>query len=291
MVVPEVRKPSQSAVLTAVARELHRREAPPLALDDTLALALGGDDATRLVDTLERELSREALLAFSRWVCVRARVPEDVVARAVEDGVDQYVILGAGLDSFAYRRGDLRERLRIFEVDHPASQAWKRRRLEELGVALPPQLVFVPADFEHQTLAAALSAAAFDHRKRAVYSWIGVTMYLTVEAIRATLATIASGAPGTSVVLTYNRPPSALTGAALETEQGLRSILTGMGEPMISMFEPPEIEALVRSEGFDHVTHFGPEEGLRTYFPGREDVRLLGVQRIIIATVTAAHTV
>src|SRR5262245_5054352 len=121
------------------------------------------------------ELTAENLLTFSRWMCVRARLEEDVVEGAACAGIRQYAILGAGLDSFAYRRPDLLAGLRVFEVDHPASQAWKRERLAELGVDLPANLVFAAVDFERQTLRAGLQAAGFDFTARAVFSWVGVT--------------------------------------------------------------------------------------------------------------------
>ena len=280
------RKPSQSAILTAVARALHRDEPPPLVLDDSLALPLAGDDAQAMVERLRSELPRAALLAFSRWCCVRARLPEDIVARAVEGGIGQYVILGAGLDSFAYRNSHLLDRLRVFEVDHPASQEWKRQRLAEIGVACPSQLTFVPMDFEHQTLREGLAAAGFDFTAPAIFSWIGVTMYLTHDAIRASLATVAAGPPGTTIVLTYNQPPAALTGMGAQTEGALRPLLAGMGEPMISTFTPSEIEEFVRREGFGDITHFGPDEAVQTYFPGREDVTFGGAQRVVIASVS-----
>jgi methyltransferase (TIGR00027 family) len=183
-----VRGPSQTAVLTAVARALHRDEPPPWVLDDYLAIGLAGADGPALRERLLREAARDDLNAFSRWVCVRARFPEDIVEAAVARGVGQYVILGAGLDSFAYRRTDLLDRLRVFEVDHPQTQAWKRERLDALGVDVPGGLVFAPVDFERQTLAEGLDAAGFDVGARAVFSWIGVTMYLTLDAIAATLA-------------------------------------------------------------------------------------------------------
>ncbi len=286
MTISELRKPSQSAILTAAARALHREEPPPLVLDDWFALPLAGDDAKALTQRLRTELPRDALLAFSRWCCVRARLPEDVVGRAIDDGVEQYVILGAGVDSFAYRRADLLDRLHVYEVDHPASQAWKRLRLDELDVFQPPQLTFVAVDFEHQTLRDGLESADFDFALPAVFSWIGVTMYLTVEAIRSTLATVAGGPSGTTIVLTYNQPPSALSGIGAQTEAAMRNIVAGMGEPMITTFLPQEIEALVRSEGFADVTHFGPDEAVATYFPGRSDVIFGGAQRIVIASVT-----
>src|SRR6266851_2552495 len=107
--------------------------------------------------------------SFSGWVAVRARLPEDVVEEAVRDGVDQYVILGAGLDSFAYRRKDLVDHLRVFEVDHPASQTWKRRRLAELNIEIPSNLIYAPVDFESQTMRDGLEASGFDFTARAVF--------------------------------------------------------------------------------------------------------------------------
>lgn len=287
MVAREIRKPSQTAILTAAARALHREEPPPLALDDSLALPLAGDDAPAMIQRLRTELPSDALLAFSRWCCVRARLPEDIVVKAIDNGIEQYVILGAGLDSFAYRRADLLERLRVFEVDHPASQAWKRKRLDEIAVACPTHLTFVPVDFEHQTLREGLEAAGFDFTAPAVFSWLGVTLYLTTDAIRATLATVATCPTGTKIVLTYNQPLSALSGMGAQTEGALRPMVAGMGEPIITRFLPMEIEDLVRSEGFGDVTHFGPEEAVQTYFPGRADVRFGGAQRLVIATVSS----
>jgi methyltransferase (TIGR00027 family) len=139
-----LRGPSRTAVLTAVARALHREEPQPWVIDDHVALELAGPDGLALLDRLRAEVPRHHLRAFSRWVCVRARYPEDLVEQATASGVGQYVILGAGLDSFAYRRRDLLDRLRVFEVDHPASQQWKRQRLAELGMAVPAGLVFAP---------------------------------------------------------------------------------------------------------------------------------------------------
>lgn len=279
------RGPSRTALLTAAARALHREEPPPWVLDDRLALALAGDDGRLLAARLRTELTPQALLGFTRWCCVRARLPEDTVARALAAGVRQYAILGAGLDSFAYRRGDLLDRLRVFEVDHPASQAWKRQRLDELGLARPANLVFAPVDFERQTLRAGLESAGFDFRAPAVFSWIGVTMYLTLEAIAATLATVAVCPAGSRLVLTYNRPRAALAGLGLETDAVLTRIAGEMGEPIVTLFELDEIERLLRDHGFAEIEHVGPDEAVRRYFPGRNDVRFGGAQRLVVATV------
>jgi len=276
-------------VLTAVARAVHREEPPPWVLDDTLAFELAGDDAPLIKRRIREELSPEALLSFTRWVAVRARLPEDMVEAAAAQGVRQYVILGAGLDSFAYRRTDLLAQIRVFEVDQPASQAWKRQRLEELGIHPPGNLTFAPIDFETQTLRERLVAAGFDFAAPAVFSWIGVTMYLTVDAIRSTLATIAACAPGTRVVLTYNQPPSALSDLAREVETTIRRFADESGEPFVSLFVPSQIEELLREVGFNEITHFGPEEAVRTYFAGRSDVRFGGAQRLIAATVMARN--
>ena len=264
---------------------MHREESPPWILDDALAAELAGEDGALLRQRLRTDLSPAQLLGFSRWVCVRARLPEDVLERATSNGVGQYVILGAGLDSFAYRRADLLAKVHVFEVDQAASQAWKRQRLDELGVIAPPNLTFVAIDFEQQSLREGLVAAGFDFAAPAVFSWIGVTMYLTSEAIRTTLGTIATGASGTQVVLTYNLPAEALQGTAAEFEGAIRGIAIESGEPFISLFLPDQIEQLLIECGFKGVAHFGPEEAARTYFPGREDVRFSGPQRLAIASV------
>jgi methyltransferase (TIGR00027 family) len=250
--------PSRTAILTAAARAMHRDEPPPWVLDDTLALTLAGSEGAALRGRLRAELSPGQLLGFTRWVCVRSRLPEDVLERAVGDGVRQYVILGAGLDSFAYRRHDLVRRVRVFEVDHPETQSWKRARLEELGIEVPPQLVFAPVDFERQTLREGLAAAGFDFGAPAVFSWLGVTMYLTLEAIEATLRTVAACRRGTRIVLTYDLPPDTLGQMGQATRAFLDRIVTEMGEPFVSVFEPEAAEALVRRLGFDQVRHFGP---------------------------------
>jgi methyltransferase (TIGR00027 family) len=271
--------------MTAAARALHREEPPPRVLDDELALPLAGDEGPAIMERLRAELPGEGLLGFSRWVCIRARVPEDIVERAVADGIRQYVILGAGLDSFAYRRRDLLTRLRVFEVDQPASQAWKQARLAELGIDRPANLVFASVDFEAQTLREGLEAAGFDFAAPAVFSWIGVTMYLTLDAIEATLATVASCPAGTRIVLTYDQPRSALQGMGLGIATVLAKIVAEMGEPFVSMFEPAQAEALLRRMGFAEIVHFGPDEAVSTFFPGRADVRFGGGQRLIAATV------
>ena len=275
-------------MLTAVARALHREEPQPWVMDDYLALGLAGRPGLVLLGRLRAEVPRPFLLAFSRWMCVRARFTEDIVEQAAAGGAGQYVILGAGLDSFAYRRSDLLGRLRVFEVDHPATQSWKRRRLAGLGVELPARLVFAPVDFERQTLGEGLERAGFDFGQLAAFSWVGVTMYLTPDAIHATLATMARCPPGTRVVLTYNQPPAALTGSTAQIAATFAGLATEMGEPFISRFLPGQIAQLLHEHGYDQVTDFGPDEARAAYFPGQAGIEIAGAQRLVAATVASA---
>jgi methyltransferase (TIGR00027 family) len=279
-------RPSRTAVLTAVARVLQRTEPRPWVMDDHLALGLAGPEGQALLARLRAEVPRTHLLAFSRWICVRARYAEDVVEQAAGGGLGQYVILGAGLDSFAYRRADLLDRLRVFEVDHPATQEWKRRRLTAIGVALPAGLVFAPVDFERQTLREGLERAGFDFGLPAIFSWIGVTMYLTLDAIHGTLVTVARCAAGSRLVLTYNQPPTALTGATAQIAATFAGLAAELGEPFVSRFTQAEIARLLHGHGFGDITDFGPDEARAAYFQGRADVEIAGAQRLAAATLT-----
>ena len=180
---------SRTAVMTAVARALHREGPPPHVLDDPLALALAGSDGVRIREQLEAALPPAGLAVFSRWCCVRSRFPEDIAEHELGmNGTRQYVLLGAGLDTFAERRADLLAELQVFEVDHPATQRWKRARLEALELPCPPNLIFAPIDFERETLGEGLGTAGFDFDAPAIFAWIGVTMFLSLEAISSTLA-------------------------------------------------------------------------------------------------------
>lgn len=279
------RRPSRTAVLAAVARALHRREPPPWILDDPFAMELAGDEAASVLDALETEVPADIRLDLIRWLCVRARFCEDAVERAVVGGVRQYVILGAGLDSFAYRRPDLVAQLRVFEIDHPASQAWKRQRLAEIGVPFPPGLVLAPLDFERETLAQGLRAASFDFELPSFVSLMGVTMYLTVDAIRATLRTVAECRPGSQIALTYNLPPERQDALGRRRHEAMSRLVAAMQEPWITFFDDEEVSRLLRDEGFASIELFGPEEAVQKYFPARSDILIGNVQRVALATV------
>ncbi len=282
-----LRPPSQTAVLTAVARAMHRSDQTPVIFDDWLAEGLAGDDANRITQYLRANVPPEHVAAFVRWVGARSRFTEDYVEQALAGGTEQYVILGAGLDSFAYRRRDLLDRLHVFEVDHPASQAWKRSRLDALGVEVPARLDFVPVDFERSTLRRALEQCGFDFAVPAIVSWIGVTMYLTRDAIEATLADLAGTAAGSKVVLTYNQPRELLDDLSAEVARSLMSLAEMWGEPFVSFFAPHDVEALLHRHGFGLVSDVGPDEARRAYFMDDGTVQIAGAQRLASGTLTA----
>jgi methyltransferase (TIGR00027 family) len=274
----------RTAILTAMARAMQREQPPPRVLDDYLAAPLAGAEGVTIRDQLIAALPPEHLLGFTRWISVRTRYTEDLVEQAVAAGtVCQYILLGAGLDTFAYRRPDLVARVRVVEVDQPESQAWKRQRLRVCNVTAPDSLAYAPVDFERQSLREGLSAAGIDFEQSTIVSWIGVSMYLTAEAIDATLATVAEFPPPTRLVMTYNLPLSALSGVGKATVTILSGVVAGMGEPFVSYFQPDEIERVLRRHGYTNIEHFGPDEARATYFPGQRDVNIASAQRLLSA--------
>jgi methyltransferase (TIGR00027 family) len=210
--------------------------------------------------------------AFRASILARARFIEDFVADKTAQGVGQYVILGAGLDTFAQRRPDLASRLRVFEIDRPGPQEWKRRRLVELGFGMPPFLHFVPVDFETgDDWWAGLLAAGFDQRRPAVVASTGVSMYLTREAIATALCQVAALAPGSTFLRSFLLP---IEMADPEERQGMERAVAGSkasGTPFISFFLPDEMLAMARDAGFKEVRHVSAEALAQLYFAGRQD--------------------
>ncbi len=275
---------SRTAVMSAVGRGLHLEGPGPHVFHDDLAVALAGEAGAVIAGRLQSELSATQLLSFSRWTSLRARFVEDAVEGAVATGIRQYVILGAGLDSFAYRRHDLMTHIHVFEVDQPESQAWKRRRLDELGLEVPQSLVFVPVDFEQERLDV-LQRAGLDDNQPVLFSWIGVTMYLGIDAVDQTLRDVASFAPGTSIVLTYDVPACALTGMQREVRDAVSRVVSRLGEPFVTAFEPAEIESLLLRAGFRGVAHHAPAELVARYLDREDELQIGGPQRLLTAIV------
>jgi methyltransferase (TIGR00027 family) len=232
---------------------------------DPLALRILHQDADSVARQVEEGDPSRRMRIF---IAVRTRFAEDALALAIFHGTRQLVILGAGLDTYAYR-GARREELQIWEVDHPATQAWKRQRLAEAGIPIPPNLTFAPVDFESQTLADGLTAAGFDSSKPTFFTWLGVVPYLTQDAIRSTLRYIGSGPGGAQVVFDYANPPESMS-PDLRAEHDRRAArVAELGEEFRSFFEPDELRAMLLDAGFRKVDDLGPREIAAHFFPGR----------------------
>jgi methyltransferase (TIGR00027 family) len=235
---------------------------PPV-LNDTVAVRLLGGDMEAQIRAHADELQTPPSRGFRSHVVLRSRFAEDTLMDAVADGVEQYVLLGAGGDTFAYRQPEWAHGLTIIEVDHPATQAAKRRELAAAEIPIPPNVRYADVDFERETLADGLARCGVHRAKPTFFSWLGVTMYLTRGAIEATLRTVLSFPKGSGIVLTYAHRDSANSKVA----EGSASA----GEPWVSFFTPDELEALLRSLGFSEVSFLSREEAERRYYANRTD--------------------
>jgi methyltransferase (TIGR00027 family) len=262
-------EPDSTAVRVALWRALHVQvDPPPHVLEDEVGLKLAApDDGWR-----SRPDMRPFTRPFRASIVARGRFVEDLVAERAARGVGQYVILGAGLDTFAQRRPELASRLLVFEVDRPGPQAWKRQRLVDLGFGIPSFLRLVPVDFEAgDAWWERLAAAGFDAGRPAVVASMGVSMYLTREAISTMLRQVAALAPGSTLVITFLLPFEL---ADPEVRPGLQRAAEGArasGTPFISFFTPTEMLDLARAAGFRDAQHVSAAALAERYFAGRSD--------------------
>jgi methyltransferase (TIGR00027 family) len=259
---------SRTAQRVAIRRAAHQLLDEPKVLDDPLALRIIGSEAAAALRSDPKEhhaFSR----AFRAFMAARSRFAEDELARAVADRVTQYVVLGAGLDTFAYRNPH--PGLRVFEIDHPATQAWKREQLQSAGILIPPSLTFVPVDFEHQTLANALARSGLNTNAPAFFSWLGVTPYLTREACMTTLHVIAKMPAGSGVVFDFAIDPALLNAGQRQALDALSARVARYGEPFQLFFDPAKLQDELKTLGF-HRTEFlqGAQINAR-YFKDRSD--------------------
>jgi methyltransferase (TIGR00027 family) len=202
-------------------------------------------------------------------MAARSRFAEDELARAVAHGVRQYVVLGAGLDTFAYRNPH--SGLRVFEVDHPATQAWKRERLEAAGIAIPTSLTFAPIDFERRTLADGLGQSGFNGSAAAFFSWLGVTPYLTREACMVTLSFIAKMPAGSGVVFDFAVDPALLNAGQRQALEALSQRVARYGEPFQLFFDPEKLQDELKGMGFRRTEFLQGKELNARYFKDRKD--------------------
>ena len=277
-------RPSVTAERVAMRRAAHQILDVPPVFRDPLALRIAGvTDAG--VPSEEGETARVNRHRRA-FIAARSRYVEDQLGELVGGGVDQYVVLGAGLDTFAYRNPF--PRLRVFEVDHPATQAWKRERLASSGIPVPTSMAFAPIDFERETLADALARVGFDGSRPAFFGWLGVVAYLKLDAIDDTLRFVASCAPPTTIVFDYSIPPDRLPPRQRQRFDVIAGRAAAAGEPWLTFFEPLELDVRLREIGFGAIDHVDADALNRLYFSDRTDgLRIEGVGRF--ARITAAR--
>jgi methyltransferase (TIGR00027 family) len=255
-------------------------DAAPLVFTDPLAVPMLGSEYLPEVERTRFKLVKPHSVALRAFLVARSRYAEEQLAYAVQHGVTQYVLLGAGLDTFAYRNPY--PQLHVFEIDHPATQEWKRGLLAQSNIVIPESLTYVPVDFEHQQLATQLSAAGFDAAKPAFFAWLGVVPYLTQEAFRSTLELIAASAKGSGVVMDYAQPRNVLPFIEQLTLDSLASRVASVGEPFQIFFTPEEMAEQLRA--FHAIEDLGTNELNARYFTGRSDnLRAMGAGGRIVS--------
>ena len=245
---------SQTAKGAATHRAVHQLLEGGRIFSDPFAIAILGEDPQAMVRDAQENPNRRHLRLF---VAARSRLAEDRLAEAVGRGVRQLVVLGAGLDTFGLRNPHRDKGLKVFEVDHPATQAWKRERIAE-ATSEPPTLDFVAVDFEKQAFLDELVKAGFDRQAPAFVMWLGVIPYLTREAIGATLAALAR--INAEVVFDYGEPVETFSGARRAYIEAMETRVASLGEPFLSRFRPAEMAALLAETGFTRREDFGPHE-------------------------------
>lgn len=260
-------KPNNTAVRTALWRALHLQvDAAPHVLEDKIGLKLidppkGWQDQPDMKYT---QRLRASVVARSRFI-------EDLVLEQIEMGISQYVLLGAGLDTFAQRRQDVASNLEVFEIDEPATVQWKKKRLAELKLGTPDYLHFVPVDFEVSSWWEQLLQSGFKPTERSVLSCTGVTLYLTREAIMETLRQIASLGTGSKLAMSFYLPKEILEDQDRAMQEIAEKGARQAGTPMISFFTDEEILAMGREAGFKEVKTISTKDMERLYFNHRND--------------------
>jgi methyltransferase (TIGR00027 family) len=276
--------PSRTALATALMRAVHTRRDPSPLIDDPWGDRLVSKTerdrfGERILSRLDPDARAAALrepgalldnyfLANSAYpgVVMRSRYAEDALLAAAKQGTRQYVLIGAGFDSFAIRRPAFSESLEIFEIDHPATQALKLQRIKECGITLPPSVHFIAADLANETLASALARSSFRAREPAFFSWLGVTVYLTREANMATLRAVATGsASGSELVFSYVDQIEFADGGRRSPEHPNAQAVARLGEPYMSGFDPRELANDLKQAGLDLVEDLNGDQLAERY--------------------------
>lgn len=259
--------PSHTALRVALRRAAHQLYDSPVVFSDPIAVPLLGARHREELERTRFHLAKPFSIGMRAFLVARSRFAEDNLALAVAAGVKQYVLLGAGLDTFAYR--NLFPDLHVFEVDHPATQAWKHELLQESAITIPESLTYVPVDFEKQSLAVELERDGFDMQAPAFFAWLGVVPYLTLEAFRSTVSFLSKRPHGSGLVLDYGQPRHVLPLREQQGRDSLAARVQQAGEPFQLFFTPEEIAAELAA--YSRIEDIGSEEIQARYFPERSD--------------------
>ena len=264
------REVSRTAVATAYLRAAHQLlDAAPKILDDPIAVRLLGEDACQKIRESAESYQNSYTKALRSYVVLRSRFAEDRLADAVQRGVSQYVILGAGFDTFAFRQPVWAKSLKIFEIDHPSTQSVKRSLITKAGLELAANVRFAQIDFEHESLLEGLCRNHVSLEEPTFFSWLGVTVYLKEAAIDSALKSMAACPSGSEVVLTFKQPPTRTAGIAAEADRQLADNVASVGEPFVSFFKPNDMEAKLLSAGFSKVEFLDQKTADARYFASR----------------------
>jgi methyltransferase (TIGR00027 family) len=278
--------PSRTAFRVALRRAAHQLLDNPKVLDDPWAVPILGDAINEIQTRTAVHQSRLAT-HFRAFIVARSRYAEDQLAISIERGVCQYVVLGAGLDTSAYRGVALTENLRVFEVDHPQTQAWKKQHLQSASIPIPASVTFVPVNFEKQNLETELLAAGFRGDQPAFVSWLGVVPYLTKEAASHTFQFIGRFPESSGVAFDYAVEPSSLPFLQRVALAALSRRVALAGEPFRLFFEPNELDGFLKARSFRGIKQLGTDQINQRYFSGRTDrLKLAGSAGRIVSAWT-----
>lgn len=263
---PKRDRPSRTAELVAAARAEHILKISNPIFEDKLAFAMCGSFwRTALSSKILTRLVIDGLLKNVKpivpVILTRARFGEDRLESAVRSGLSQYVIIGAGFDTFAMRRKDLLANLHVYELDQPATQELKLRRMKSRGIEKPAGVSYIQSDLNRESLHDALNRAGFDASRPAMFSWFGVTYYLGMDTVRATLENIAANmSPGSSVLFDYLADSAWIPADAKPLQKRCAAFVARRGEPWISSFNPPDVPGILSELGYHEVDNLEPDK-------------------------------
>jgi methyltransferase (TIGR00027 family) len=277
-------KPSMTAWRSAVRRAAHQVWDDPIVFRDPLALKIVGPKEEAALRKADPRAQSQVARTIRAFMVARSRFTEDALAEARARGVRQYVVMGAGLDTSPCR--EAAQGMRVFEIDHPATQVWKRARLAETGIAVPDSVTFVPVDFARQTLGDTLPPAGWDARQPTFFSWLGVTAYLKPEAVMGTLGFVAGCPRGSEIVFDVSTPSSHVTPLERLERFAVALKIALSGEPNGTRFDPSVLAAELRTRGFSRVESFTGGQINARYFEGRADKLMVSNRSALIQAST-----